>query len=486
MKISFVTVVACIVLIGTGAFAQEAPAPRKSPRTPVHKEAVTDRKPSLPESRQLKGQVTVIDGEKLRVGDFSLRLFGIVPPQLSASFGPQARMALDQLTSKQTTSCAVRDRDREGRYLVVCHNADGIDIALELLKRGLAVAARGSLAGTEFETPYAAAEQNAETQKTGLWSMMVPTPVAVKTADVAQTQQNLLPPQTNDDTKHDEGDTKKEEISPSPVVNVPVISKTAAAPEAPSVASSETDFFSRYQLIITGLVMLATSMGMLGAMAIQRRIDRRTDMRALAAALRGELMAARSICLTRLKTAEDDHDISWPRLRSTLYQAYVGKLGWLGAELARRVASIYGQASDYAAYYDNADEARLTAMPKRQALQTLVEHIEEVLPNLASIEQTGRMISLPKHKLSPHGDEPKSFVHIQGLGEKIAILMRTLWVSMRDIVKQSMTPKPQTPNNDAIAEYTAMIEDEMKKFSFDHGEDEVIPTNVTNLPHTGT
>jgi superfamily I DNA/RNA helicase len=77
--------------------------------------------------------------------------------------------------------------------------------------------------------------------------------------------------------------------------------------------------------------------------------------------------------LRLIANEDDDRNTNWPRIRSTLYQAYVGRLGWLGAELARQVASIYGQASDYASYYNNLnDNNASSAMPKRQALQLLV------------------------------------------------------------------------------------------------------------------
>ena len=130
-----------------------------------------------------------------------------------------------------------------------------------------------------------------------------------------------------------------------------------------------------------------------GRAVAERRRDRRDEMKAIAAALRGELLAARAVCQARLKTwaESESKSAAWPRIRSTLYQAYVGRIGSLGAMLARQIASIYGQAVDYAAYYNSASSEGLRpeGVSKRQALQTLVQHIEEVLPKLAAIEQTG-------------------------------------------------------------------------------------------------
>src|SRR5262249_42467890 len=90
--------------------------------------------------------------------------------------------------------------------------------------------------------------------------------------------------------------------------------------------AAEPSFLARYQLFITSLVMLVTAFGILGVIFIQRVRDRRAEMQAIAAALRGELMAARAVCLARLQASEDDKDIIWPRIRSTLYQAYVGRI----------------------------------------------------------------------------------------------------------------------------------------------------------------
>ena len=117
---------------------------------------------------------------------------------------------------------------------------------------------------------------------------------------------------------------------------------------------ASTGFFERYQILIAGFLMLATALSIIGALWAQKRRDRLDEIKAVAAALRGELMAARGVCFGRIKsitTDAEDSAATWPRIRATLYQAYVGRLGLLGAELARQISSIYGQSSDYAALY---------------------------------------------------------------------------------------------------------------------------------------
>ena len=177
--------VAALLLANT-AFAQEAPPPRKMPRVPVGRQTLTESDKSAIRSRDVKGPATILDGEHLRVADVDLRLFGVVPPQLSASFGPQARAALDEVSRGQDVECHIRDRDHDGRFLATCVTSNTkTDLALELLKRGLAVAARGSVQPTELAQPYEAAEQAAQAQKLGLWSVAPPPAANVPAAPPA-------------------------------------------------------------------------------------------------------------------------------------------------------------------------------------------------------------------------------------------------------------------------------------------------------------
>ena len=377
--------------------AQEAPAPHRLPRIPVSRQDLAAQRQI---TRDITGAPFIIDAEKFRIGNIEMRLFGIVPPQLSASFGPQARAALDALAAGNPMHCQIRDRDHDAHFLATCRNAGDLDPALELLKRGLAVAARGSLADTELAVPYIAAEQAAQTQKIGLWSTA---PAVAMSAPIAPVSTPIMPA-----TRVEAAVAKTEPVSltPAPAITGPVSAepkkdKVAMAPAPVTTAvdspassrNSNLNFFAQYQLLLTGLVMLVTALGISGVLFVQRRIERREEMQALAAALRGELMAARALCQGRLKTImteADDRLMVWPRIRSTLYQGYVSRIGWLGAELARQIASLYGQSNDYAAYYHPADAGRMGNMPKRHALQTMVQHIEEVLPKLAVIEETGQ------------------------------------------------------------------------------------------------
>lgn len=409
---------AFVALFAMAAFAQEAPVPRRAPRTPVDQHSLAPPK-SVLESRMVEGPAVIMDGGSFRIGEINLRLFGIVPPQLSASFGPQARALFDNVTAGQNLSCQVRDRDHEGRFLATCR-AGSTDPALELVRRGLAVTARGTLTGTELAVPYLAAEQAAQAQKIGLWSGVVtpaakietPAPVSAKIANdnapVKAVEASVPPPApvvtpiVVPPAPAPVAEVKKEVAVAAPVAaeaaaHVVTNETLAASLDETTVTAVDEPpgFLARYQVLVTGLVMLITAMGTVTVVMTQRRRERRDEVKAIAAALRGELMAARAVCLTRAKAIlneNDDRAATWPRIRSTLYSAYVGRIGWLGAELARQVASIYGQTSDYASYFNSEDDGRVEAMPKRQALHNLIRYIEEVLPKLAMIEQNGRLL----------------------------------------------------------------------------------------------
>jgi endonuclease YncB( thermonuclease family) len=427
-RLNLVLLTFVLLASATAAIAQEAPAPRRMPRTPVNQQQLYNAHNPVPASRDIQGQPVIADGERLRIGDTDLRLFGIVPPQLSANFGPQARAVLDNLAGNQSIDCQIRDRDHDGRFLATCRTQSNADLAMELLKRGLAVTARGSLNGSELATPYLAAEQAAQMQKIGLWSVNAPSP-ASSSPEVTRLEnrpENIVAPVVSlFDRKDKTATADKSTVADktgdalAPAQNTPAQNastpafavndnKPAKTVTALSTASQSTTypasddsgvpavdvhpgFIERYQLLVTGLVMLVTALSILGVITARQRADRRDEVRAVAAALRGELMAARGVCLSRAKSITNDHEdkaSAWPRLRATLYQAYVGRLGFLGAELSRQIASIYGQASDYAAYY-NTDADRTDAATKRQALQNIAQYIEEVLPKLALIEQTG-------------------------------------------------------------------------------------------------
>ncbi|MDE2029519.1 MAG: hypothetical protein KGI97_03035, partial [Alphaproteobacteria bacterium] len=231
-------------------------------------------------------------------------------------------------------------------------------------------------------------------------------------------------------------------------------------------ANSGQGFFARYQILIAGLLMLGTALSIIAALWTRRRRDKRDETKATAAALRGELMAARGICIGRIRsiaTEEEDRAANWPRIRATLYGAYVGRLGLLGAELARQVASIYGQASDYASLYNpsnTAGSAASAGTPKKQALETLVRHIDEVLPKLAAIELTGSLA------LAAGAARPGATAETHA---PVSSSMHALWETVRGRIQnrsKNATPPPAPQAMDpGAADYTTIIEQDMARYA---------------------
>jgi endonuclease YncB( thermonuclease family) len=557
-RMVFPACVGALLLAGGLAAAQDyAPTPHKSPRTPVSRQALADRRIPLPTSRTVTGNAIIIDTERLLVDDIEMRLFGVVPPQLSASFGPQARAVLDGLNAAGPVSCYIRDRDRDSRFLATCRDAKGADLALELLRRGLAATARGSLRPTELAAPYEAAEQEAQSQKLGLWSVALPaavsdssimTGMASAAAQVAAKEAASKteakptsvtvpvaekPASAALQSQHDAADTpasaKASADTPKPAAIPTPAQKPAQTgpanapanilPPLPAadvfadalqpVEDEQPGFFARYQLLVTGLLMLFTALGVTGSLIVQRWHERREELRSIAAALRGEMMAARAVCHARLNMLADadEKSTTWPRIRALVFQAYVGRLGRLGAELARQIASIYGQASDYAAYYNaaQAPDARFEPVSKRMALQTLVQHIEEVLPRLAQIERgapagtgsTSAIARRPVAQLQPVSPVPVSYeeppreTHAEPAFEIISVPDSpegTSTVSTPETrFAQTMPPTPLwgkikklaterldrrhvnvTPTNEeSVPDYTALIEEENVTLAYD-------------------
>ncbi len=524
------------LVIASVSEAQEMPTPRGAPRTAVSRQEVLEHAPL---ARQVTGQALVVDGEKLHINDMDLRLYGVVPPQLSASFGPQARAALDSLINGQPITCQVRDRDRDGRLLATCHTAGGGDPALELLRRGLAVSARGSLNGSDLAPSYLAAEQAAQNQHLGLWSVAVPaaapqtsTAPVVTAESKSETKAETKTDSQATDAKPDQHKIDKPVTEPHTVPVTVHTSYDARNPDdsfyatpvtVAAMTANQPGFFATYQILITGILMLGTAFGIMAALTLQKIRDKRDELKAMGAALRGELLAARAVCHARLKTIrsdEEDRATPWPRIRATLYQAYVGRIGILGAELARQITSIYGQTSDYAAYYNAAEGTNTSTTPKRSALEKLVSHIDDVLPRLATIEMNGSLSGqnqdmvkaastsskqpsvrqpAPKTVATP----PKSelpITHTEAvLDHSSTILVETIedssppqpvgnangfWSTVKQFARGALrTTETAKENHEGDVDYTTLIEEDMAKYALSQGEESL---DISPTPSTST
>ena len=127
-------------------------------------------------SFNINGAVTVtrvVDGDSLKSGNLSIRLFGIDAPEgrqnctyadgSEWTCGKAATSAMADIVAQAAQlQCTLIDVDRYGRLVMRCLAGD-TDIAEALVKRGLAVAYR------RYSKDYIGAEASAERGARGMW-----------------------------------------------------------------------------------------------------------------------------------------------------------------------------------------------------------------------------------------------------------------------------------------------------------------------------
>jgi endonuclease YncB( thermonuclease family) len=114
-----------------------------------------------------------IDGDSFKAGDTEIRLHGIDAPEYrqlcteasskQIACGKLARDALSKLIRAGTVNCKIIDRDRYGRQVSVCKNAE-VEINREMVRLGWAIAYR------RHALNYVTAEREAKTAKRGIWA----------------------------------------------------------------------------------------------------------------------------------------------------------------------------------------------------------------------------------------------------------------------------------------------------------------------------
>lgn len=129
--------------------------------------------PRNPEWRAAAADVRVLDGDTLRLGDRTLRLYGLDAPERGQQCvnaagqiydcGAAAAAALAQLVADRTVTCRLHGRDRFGRALGICQ-AEGVEVNASLVLAGWALADGGRLPAL---VPLEAA---ARARESGLWA----------------------------------------------------------------------------------------------------------------------------------------------------------------------------------------------------------------------------------------------------------------------------------------------------------------------------
>lgn len=127
----------------------------------------------------IDGNVSAVaDGDTLTVilseqGDVKIRLYGVDAPELSQSYGPQAKDALYKLVYGKTVEVKVINTDRYGRSVAIVM-ADGVNINEQMLSKGM-VWYYPQYCKKSFCKSWQELETAAKTQKLGLWKQKKPT-----------------------------------------------------------------------------------------------------------------------------------------------------------------------------------------------------------------------------------------------------------------------------------------------------------------------
>lgn len=115
--------------------------------------------------------VSIADGDTVTIrpragGEETIRLLYIDAPEHDQPWGREARRALQELVRIERVRVETKGRDRYARTLGhIRRTADGLDVNLELVRRGHAWAnARGAM-----RPRYEAAEREARAARRGLW-----------------------------------------------------------------------------------------------------------------------------------------------------------------------------------------------------------------------------------------------------------------------------------------------------------------------------
>jgi endonuclease YncB( thermonuclease family) len=475
------------------------PPPKSAPRIPVDRQLL---------DKEFEGSAKAIDGERLSVDGKEVRLFGIVTPALGSGYGPKSRQQLDRMLQGNVL-CKITDVDKEGVPVAFCGTVNVPDMSYEMLRQGWAMVDRKSLKGNGLSEIYGKVEREAQAANRGIFA---PTPMttvipltnpgnsvtvaAAPEPTVTDAVASFMSPSmavaasspSSASKLIDEQNNATAAAAAPPVAPATdaeaIAAAVASAPVATGAASSidsGMSFIERYQVLLGTVFLFLAACIYASVPAIRERARTSENRRSVAAALRGELMAARHICRTKSRELANYKKADgalrpsqlWPRIRTVVYQANVGSIGLLGSELARRVASVYGQCVDYAAFFQQAPASRVPA-PKAvsETLSILGDHMDVVLDSLAQVEETGKpfMIEVVEYTALPApAAEQAEVVEEENLEEEIVQKkskpgLKQIAQSMSSMFGKNRQPQP-------------VAEEEEDEDEFEDGEENMPAVN---------
>jgi len=109
-------------------------------------------------------EITVVDGDTIRMGETRIRLHGVDAPEMRQAGGRDARSRLRAIIATGgVLSCVFLDRDRYQRFVAKCFTNKKIDIGGEMVRNGYAFAYQA------FSRDYVVDEHFAKENRLGLW-----------------------------------------------------------------------------------------------------------------------------------------------------------------------------------------------------------------------------------------------------------------------------------------------------------------------------
>lgn len=136
-------------------------------------------------SQEFSGTMRFSDADTLKVGQVTVRLFGIDAPESDQSCersngehwacGQWATHEARTRFDGRTARCTALDRDLYGRVVARCHH-DGQDMSEALVRAGIAMAFR------RYSMDYIGAEKEAAIASRGIWEGTLQTPSSFRAA----------------------------------------------------------------------------------------------------------------------------------------------------------------------------------------------------------------------------------------------------------------------------------------------------------------